>query len=207
MARPASGAAFFRFLIPSLLFVVFCAGTLTYFVALDVATFRVRPFAARSGAGHGRNKHLHWCLWPASRHAHAGAGSADVRPCRFDGLSRFAPLTVALSPAGEELAAPPRELAAGERECFSTGFTVDQPVRIAEGAQQRWGLLRPGRRNAVQAAAPDLEKFLLPGLLPTLLIAFVAVALAWTGVNHGVAPLARIRSELLGARAERSSVR
>jgi two-component system sensor histidine kinase TctE len=35
-------------------------------------------------------------------------------------------------------------------------------------------------------------------LVPTLLIAFAAVALAWTGVKHGVAPLARIRAELLG---------
>jgi two-component system sensor histidine kinase TctE len=35
-------------------------------------------------------------------------------------------------------------------------------------------------------------------LVPTLLIAFAAIALAWTGVKHGVAPLARIRTELLG---------
>jgi two-component system sensor histidine kinase TctE len=35
-------------------------------------------------------------------------------------------------------------------------------------------------------------------LVPTLLIAFAAVTLAWTGVKHGIAPLARIRGELLG---------
>jgi two-component system sensor histidine kinase TctE len=41
-------------------------------------------------------------------------------------------------------------------------------------------------------------EILAAGLVPTLLIAFAAVGLAWTGVKHGVAPLARIRGELLG---------
>ena len=35
-------------------------------------------------------------------------------------------------------------------------------------------------------------------LVPTLLIALASIGLAWAGVAHGLAPLARVRTELLG---------
>jgi len=41
-------------------------------------------------------------------------------------------------------------------------------------------------------------EILVAELVPTLLIALASIALAWAGIAHGLAPLARARTELLG---------
>lgn len=43
-----------------------------------------------------------------------------------------------------------------------------------------------------------IGEILVAELLPTLLIALASIALAWVGIAHGLAPLARVRTELLG---------
>ncbi len=181
-----------RFLIPSLLFVVFCAGTLTYFVALDVATSAYDRSLLdpaldmaeniRTGAD-GPRLDMLMQAQEALMYDHVDSMVFQIRAA--DGR---------VIAGSEELAAP-RELAVGARAFFD-GVYRDQPVRIAEvrssdGLYVQVGETLFKRRRLIW-------EILAAGLLPTLLIAFVAVALAWTGVNHGVAPLARIRSELLG---------
>jgi len=43
-----------------------------------------------------------------------------------------------------------------------------------------------------------IGEILVAELVPTLLIALASIALAWVGIAHGLAPLARVRTELLG---------
>jgi two-component system sensor histidine kinase TctE len=94
----------------------------------------------------------------------------------------------------DELAAAPA-LRDGETRFFD-GVYRNESVRIAALRTDSGFSVQVGetlsKRNRL------IWEILATELVPTLLIAFAAVVLAWTGVKHGVAPLARIRGELLG---------
>src|SRR6185312_15536158 len=100
------------------------------------------------------------------------------------------------APDGRVIAGTPELAAApamrdGERRFFD-GVHDNEPVRIAavrtdSGFDVQVGETLSKRRRLIW-------EVLAAELVPTLLIAFAAVMLAWTGIKHGVAPLARIRA-------------
>jgi two-component system sensor histidine kinase TctE len=97
--------------------------------------------------------------------------------------------------AGSVELAPAPALRVGESWVVD-GLYRAQPVRIAalrteSGFSDQVGETLSKRQRLIW-------EILAAELVPTLLIAVAAVVLAWTGVKHGVAPLARIRGELLG---------
>ena len=180
------------FLIPSLLFLVLCGGVLTYGVALSVATSAYDRSLLdpaldmaeniRIGAD-GPHLDLLMQAQQALMYDHVDSMVFQIRDA--DGR---------VIAGSDELASAPA-LRDGERRFFD-GVYRGEPVRIAA--------LRTDSGFSVQVGETLSKRhrliweILAAGLVPTLLIAFAAVGLAWTGVKHGVAPLARIRGELLG---------
>jgi two-component system sensor histidine kinase TctE len=180
------------FLIPSLLLLVLCAGVLTYGVALSVATTAYDRSLLdpaldmaeniRIGAD-GPHLDLLVQVQEALLYDHADAMVFQIRAA--DGR---------VIAGTEDLAALP-VLTKGERKFFDGAYR-DEPVRIAA--------VRSDTGFYVQVAETLSKRqrliweILAAELVPTLLIAVAAVVLAWTGVKHGIAPLERIRVELLG---------
>ncbi len=180
------------FLIPSLLFLVLCAGVLTYGVALSVATSAYDRSLLDPALDMAENirigadgPHLDMLMQAqeALMYDHVDSMVFQIRAA--DGR---------VIAGTEELAAAPA-LSDGERRFFD-GIYRTEPVRIAA--------LRTDSGFSVQVGETLSKRhrliweILAAELVPTLLIAVAAVVLAWTGVKHGVAPLARIRGELLG---------
>jgi two-component system sensor histidine kinase TctE len=180
------------FLIPSLLFLVLCGGVLTYGVALSVATSAydrslldpVLDMAENIRIG-ADGPHLDMLMQAqqALMYDHVDSMVFQIRDA--DGR---------VIAGSDELAAAPA-LRDGESRFFD-GVYRSEPVRIAALRTDSGFSVQVGetlsKRNRL------IWEILAVELVPTLLIAFAAVALAWTGVKHGVAPLARIRGELLG---------
>jgi two-component system sensor histidine kinase TctE len=180
------------FLIPSLLFLVLCGGVLTYGVALSVATSAYDRSLLdpaldmaeniRIGAD-GPHLDLLMQAQQALMYDHVDSMIFQIRDAEGRVIA-----------GADELAAAPA-LRDGESRFFD-GVYRNEPVRIAA--------LRTDSGFSVQVGETLSKRHVLiweilaVELVPTLLIAFAAVALAWTGVKHGVAPLARIRGELLG---------
>jgi two-component system sensor histidine kinase TctE len=97
--------------------------------------------------------------------------------------------------AGDEGLGMPPTLARGERTFFD-GRYAGQPVRVAA--------IRPDNGFYVQVAETLHKRnrliweVLAAGIVPALAIALATVALAWTGVARGLAPLDSVRAQLLG---------
>ncbi|HEX4522562.1 MAG TPA: sensor histidine kinase [Casimicrobiaceae bacterium] len=180
------------FLIPSLLFLVLCGGVLTYGVALSVATSAYDRSLLdpaldmaeniRVGAD-GPHLDLLMQAQQALMYDHVDTMVFQIRDAEGRVIA-----------GADDLAAAPA-LRDGETRFFD-GVYRNDPVRIAA--------VRTDGGFSVQVGETLFKRQLLiweilaAELVPTLLIAFAAIALAWTGVKHGVAPLARIRTELLG---------
>jgi two-component system sensor histidine kinase TctE len=180
------------FLIPSLLFLMLCGGVLTYGVALSVATSAYDRSLLdpaldiaeniRIGAD-GPHLDLLMQAQQALMYDHVDTMVFQIRDAEGRVIA-----------GADELAAAPR-LRGGESRFFD-GLYRNEPVRIAA--------VRTDSGFSVQVGETLTKRHILiweilaAEMVPTLLIAFAAVALAWTGVKHGVAPLARIRGELLG---------
>jgi len=100
--------------------------------------------------------------------------------------------------AGDDGLGMPPSLARGERAFFDNRYE-GQPVRVAA--------IRSDNGFYVQVAETVHKRnrliweVLAAGLLPALIIAVATVALAWTGVARGIAPLASVRTQLLGRSA------
>ncbi|HWZ72980.1 MAG TPA: sensor histidine kinase, partial [Casimicrobiaceae bacterium] len=92
------------------------------------------------------------------------------------------------------LAAPPA-LAPGERVFFD-GLYENEPVRIAAIRSDSGVYVQVG--ETLNKRKRLIGEMLAGDLIPTLMIAFGSFALAWMGVSHGIAPLARVTSDLLG---------
>jgi two-component system sensor histidine kinase TctE len=100
--------------------------------------------------------------------------------------------------AGDEGLAPPRNLAPGARAFYDSSYHGES-VRIAEVRSDSGLYVQVAetlhKRNRL------IGEILAAGLLPALLIAIATLVLAWTGVARGIAPLAWIRTQLLGRTA------
>ncbi|TMH37402.1 MAG: sensor histidine kinase [Betaproteobacteria bacterium] len=90
---------------------------------------------------------------------------------------------------------PPPPMSAGEHMFFD-GAYGGEPIRVAALRTATGFVVQVGetlhKRNRLVA------EFLVAELVPSLLIALAAIALAWFGVAHGLKPLESLRSELLG---------
>src|SRR5208282_4493129 len=90
---------------------------------------------------------------------------------------------------------PPPNLEPGGRTFFDTHYHGEL-VRVAEVRSDSGLYVQVAetlhKRNRL------IREILAAGLLPALFIALATLALAWTGVARGIAPLAWIRTQLLG---------
>ena len=179
------------FLIPSLLLLVLCAGVLTYGVALSVATSAYDRSLLDPALDMAENiriapdgPHLDMLMQvqEALMYDHVDSMVFQIRAA--DGRVI----------AGTE-DFPAARLADGERKFFDGSYR-NEPVRIAAVRTDTGFNVQVGETLSKRHRL--IWEILAAELVPTLLIAVAAVVLAWTGVKHGVAPLARIRSELLG---------
>ena len=91
-----------------------------------------------------------------------------------------------------DLAAP--NIAPGDR-LFFDGQHKGQPLRIAAAKSDTGVLVQVG--ETLNKRRQLVWEILAAEFVPTLLIALASVALAWTGVAHGMAPLGRVRAEIL----------
>jgi two-component system sensor histidine kinase TctE len=100
--------------------------------------------------------------------------------------------------AGDEALGMPPSLQRGERTFADTRYK-GQPVRLAAVRSDNGFYVQVAetlhKRNRL------IWEVLAAGLLPALLIALATIALAWTGVARGLAPLASVRAQLLGRSA------
>jgi two-component system sensor histidine kinase TctE len=89
---------------------------------------------------------------------------------------------------------PPPPLTAGQHQFFDETYGGD-PIRVAALRTQTGFVIQIGetlhKRNRL------VGEILFAELVPTLLIAIGATALAWFGIAWGLIPLAALRSELL----------
>src|ERR1022692_2655875 len=96
--------------------------------------------------------------------------------------------------AGSENLAPPPALKPGDR-IFFDGVFGDQPVRIAAIRSASGIYIQVG--ETLNKRKRLIGEMLAGDLIPTLLIAIGSFALAWMGLSLGMAPLARVTSDLL----------
>ena len=96
--------------------------------------------------------------------------------------------------AGDEGLPPSPHLAPGARTFFDSRYH-GEPVRVAAVRSDSGLYVQVAetlhKRNRL------IGEIIAAGLLPALLIALATLALAWTGVARGIAPLAWIRTQLL----------
>jgi len=92
-----------------------------------------------------------------------------------------------------ELAAPP-PLAPGER-IFFDGVYEKEPVRVAAIRSTSGIYVQVG--ETLNKRKRLIGEMLVGELIPTLMIAIGSFGLVWMGVSHGIAPLARVTSDLL----------
>lgn len=180
------------FLIPSLLLLVLCAGLLTYSVALSVATTDydrslldpVLDLAENVRVG-ADGPHLDMLMQAQQALLYDRADNLVFQIRGADGRVI----------AGTDGLPPSPVLAEGEPRFFD-GVVHGEPIRIAAMRTHNGFYVQVG--ETLHKRQRLIWEILAAGLLPTLLIAVAAILLAWTGVKHGVAPLARIRGELQG---------
>jgi two-component system sensor histidine kinase TctE len=179
------------FLIPSLLLLVLGGGALTYLVALRVATSAYDRSLLDPALDMAQNvrigadgPHLDMLIQAqeALLYDHADAMVFQIR----DAGDRVIAGTRELAPA------PP--LKVGEPD-FYDGTYRNEPVRIAAVRSDSGIYVQVG--ETLHKRQRLIWEILAAELAPTLLIACAAIGLAWTGVKHGIAPLARTRDELL----------
>src|SRR5438046_7544974 len=180
------------FLIPSLLLLVLSASARTYFVALHVATSAYDRSLLDPALDMAANVTIdsdgpRLALLKQAQEAllydHEDTLIFQIR----------APGGAVI--AGDEDLNLPPNLVPGERSFFDSRYH-GEPVRVA-AVRSNSGLYVQvaetlHKRNRL------IWEILAAGLLPALLIALATLALAWTGVARGIAPLAWIRTQLLG---------
>ena len=179
------------FLIPSLLVLVLCAAALTYLVALRVATSAYDRSLLDPALDMAQNvrvgadgPHLDMLMQAqqALMYDHADDMIFQIRAADDRVIA-----------GTEDLASAP-VLRAGEPAFYDRVYR-NEPVRIAAVRSDSGIYVQVG--ETLHKRQRMIWEILVAELVPTLLIAFAAVALAWTGVKHGVAPLAHLRGEIL----------
>jgi two-component system sensor histidine kinase TctE len=97
--------------------------------------------------------------------------------------------------AGAPDLGPPPTLAPGQRMFFD-GANGGQPLRIAAAKSDSGVLVQVG--ETLNKRRQLVWEILAAEFVPTLLIALASLGLAWTVVAHGMAPLGRVRADILG---------
>ncbi|HTS23393.1 MAG TPA: sensor histidine kinase [Casimicrobiaceae bacterium] len=101
--------------------------------------------------------------------------------------------------AGDEGLGMPPNMNRGDRVFFDRRL-ADQPMRVAAVRSDNGFYVQVAetlhKRNRV------IWEILAAGSLPAILIALATLALAWTAVARGLAPLASVRAQLLGRSAQ-----
>ncbi len=180
------------FLIPSLLLLIFGAAALAYYVGLRVATsaydrslldpaldvaanVRMEPAGPRLAMLEQAQEALLYDHEDTLVFQIRGPGGQVV--------------------AGDEDLPPPPKLETGKPSFFDSS-SHGQPVRVAAVRSDSGLYVQVAetlhKRNRL------IGEILAAGMLPALLIASATLALAWTGVARGIAPLAWVRTQLLG---------
>lgn len=180
------------FLIPSLLLLIIGAAALGYYVGLRVATSAYD----RSLLDPALDMAANIKIGPDGPHLAMLEQAQQALLYDHEDMLVFqirAP-GGAIIAGDRDLAAPP-ELGLGERSFFDSSYH-NQPVRVAAVRSDAGLYVQVAetlhKRNRL------VGEILAAGLLPALLIAFATLVLAWTGVTRGVAPLAWMRTQLLG---------
>ncbi len=95
----------------------------------------------------------------------------------------------------QDLPPPPAPPAAGAHVFFDSVYHGDR-VRVVATRTAGGYVVQVGetlnKRNRL------VDEILVAGLIPTLLVAAMSIALAWAGVARGLQPLERVRNHLLG---------
>src|SRR5438477_1467004 len=180
------------FLIPSLLLLVVGAAALTYYVALHVATFAYDRSLLDPALDMAANVRMEP---EGPRLAMLKQAQEALLYDHEDTLIFQIRAPGGAVIAGDEDLNLPPNLVPGERSFFDSRYH-GEPVRVA-AVRSNSGLYVQvaetlHKRNRL------IWEILAAGLLPALLIALATLALAWTGVARGIAPLAWIRTQLLG---------
>jgi two-component system sensor histidine kinase TctE len=183
------------FLIPSLLILVVGASAVTYFVALHVATSAYDRSLLDPALDMAANVQMD-----------AGAPRLTMLEQAQEALLYDHEDTLVFQIRGPdgafiagdgELGLPPN-LAPGARTFFDTRYH-GEPVRVAAVRSDAGLYVQVAetlhKRNRL------IWEILAAGLLPAILIGLATLALAWTGIARGIAPLASVRAQLLGRSA------
>src|SRR5689334_9933021 len=96
--------------------------------------------------------------------------------------------------AGTPDLAPSPPLEQGERAFFDSTY-AGKPLRIAAVRAETGFTVQVG--ETLNKRRRLVREILAAEIVPTVLIALASLALAWTVVVHGIAPLAWVRSQIL----------
>jgi two-component system sensor histidine kinase TctE len=179
------------FLIPSLLILIVAAAALTYSVALYVATSSYDRSLLDPVLDMAANVHME--AGGPRLALLAQAQEALLYDHEDTLIFQIRAADDSVVAGAEELQVPPR-MTPGEHQFFD-GKYLGQPVRIAAMRSDSGFYIQVG--ETLNKRKRLILEILAVGLTPTLLIAGATLILAWTGVAHGLAPLARVRTELL----------
>jgi len=179
------------FLIPSLLILIVGAAALTYYVALRVATFAYDRSLLDPALDMAANVKMDSdgprlaMLQQAQEALLYDHEDTLIFQIRGPGGAVIA--------GDEDLNLPPN-LQPGERSFFD-GYYRGEPVRVAAVRSDSGLYVQVAetlhKRNRL------IWEILAAGLLPVFLIALATLAMAWTGVAQGLAPLQWMRTQLL----------
>jgi two-component system sensor histidine kinase TctE len=180
------------FLIPSLLLLVVGASALTYFVALHVATSAYDRSLLDPALDMAANVKMDA---DGPRLALLKQAQEALLYDHEDTLVFQIRAPGGAVVAGDEDLNLPPNLQPGERSFFDSRYR-GAPVRVAAVRSDNGLYVQVAetlhKRNRL------IWEILAAGLLPALLIATATFAVAWTGVARGLAPLASVRTQLLG---------
>ena len=190
--RSSIRARLLVFLIPSLLLLVVCAAAVTYGVALSVATSAYDRSLLDPALDMAQNVRLDA---DGPRLALLAQAQEALLYDHEDTLVFQIRAPNGLIIAGVDDLSAPSSLEPGERAFFD-GIYRGQPVRIA--AVRSDGGLYVQVGETLNKRRRLIWEILAAELVPTILIALAALGIAWAVIAHGIAPLARVRAELLG---------
>jgi two-component system sensor histidine kinase TctE len=180
------------FLIPSLLLLVVSASALTYFVALHVATSAYDRSLLDPALDMAANVKMDS---DGPRLALLGQAQEALLYDHEDTLVFQIRAPGGAVVAGDDDLNLPPNLQPGERSFFDSRYR-GEPVRVAAVRSDNGLYVQVAetlhKRNRL------IWEILAAGLLPALLIATATFVVAWTGVTRGLAPLASVRTQLLG---------
>ena len=179
------------FLIPALLLLVGSAAVLSYVLALDAATSAYDRSLLDPALDMAENVRLG-----------ANGPQLDMLAQAQEALLFDHEDTLVFqirNGAGDLIAgvpdlAPPPVLEPGERAFFDATHG-GKPLRVAAVRAPTGFTVQVG--ETLNKRSRLVREILAAEFLPTALIALASLALAWTVVAHGIAPLARLRSQIL----------